>query len=369
MIYLMAAAFAFATMVKPAAAIFFWIAMAVIFVWRRQQYGPIVLYIAIMLAWTGFYWRYSMARPTLPPSDTFTQFLLTHPQTAFLGPPNSYVGYHFFAKFWRYHEFQDRDQGGLRQVFTKRDADRFDTTMPQEMAMPVAAYMMTYGPQIVSADCLHDFGGDIGSAALWVINKHDFMEHCTGSAMGWVYTALVTMLGEERAAELMLRTGLHYANSRTGAEILAADWLQSLLLTSGADSVGDFRGVAANANAALIGTVKSGEHTQLPPSLARHVGIMGDNPQWAINVRGLLEMQDEIFRRGKLVMFALLSLVTVVCVMMRRPSAPFVTFLFLAYVGSATLWVVAMIPPTGDPRHEALFTILPLLGVPLWLRR
>jgi hypothetical protein len=384
-LWAMAGAFCFATMVKPAASIFFWLAIVVLLLFRitpvRTLLPVAAAYMAAMLVWTWCYWAYSPARvaPLEAPLEGgkrdpqgFVSFLVERPLTPFFGPPNSYVGLMFFMKFYRYREYPP--ESGTRAWLV--GIDRPGLMDPQRPAIASANASLRKFAQhwprfmTLSQDCLDEFGGDATRVLAWMLDGAP-SQRCSPYALEWLWTWLTLMHGEERAGSMLMRAAFETAwYEPIARRILAADWLESAITGEGPLQPGwQFVGIRRMAEAEVTGAVESGKANSLPAAMKPFLGELGDRPAWAQNVAGALELQDFERWRLKPLLFAITAAGCFVLLLRRDRAAPFASFLVLAYLGSATIWVLVMIMPTSDARHEAVFSVLPILGAPLVLAR
>jgi hypothetical protein len=380
----MSAALCFATMIKPVAGVLFWIALAVLWAFRLQRAYVLfkvgLAYMVVMLVWTWLYWANSPARiaplhPT-PNPESFAAFLVHNPLSPLLGPPNSYLGLHFLMKFYRYREFVSTGQSGARDWLI--GDDRPNLLDPESAAAAsLRAFALRYPQYLgVSKECLDEFGGSMDRFVAWLLDNSWHSPHCSGSAMGWIFNGLQLEYGEEQASKMMLQTALAtVAREPFARRMMLGDWLQSTVLPSGATqpSMG-IAGIRDEVEEVLIGSIRSAIPNHLPEAMKRDVGVVGERPEWAKTVNAVLDMQDRTFRAAKPWFFGIMIVGGAVLIWRRAPAAPLIAFLILAYLGSATVWNFGMIMPGSDPRHEAVFTVLPLLAVPviiagLWKRQ
>lgn len=80
----------------------------------------------------------------------------------------------------------------------------------------------------------------------------------------------------------------------------------------------------------------------------------------AKNVRAMLAVQYDLYKKVKPLIFFGMAIFAIPLILLKR-GGPFVSFLVVTYFVSAAAWVVVMIMPGSDPRHEEVFAFIPLL--------
>ena len=310
----------------------------------------------------------------------FLNYLWRHPTLPLKGPGNSYVGYHFFSKFYRQQQFFDAGYYGPRDLYLARPLTRItfireengkaSRAFADSIRFFVAAFPQYLG---IGPNELREFGSTDELATAIIAqrgNKYD------GSIMGWVFEWLVVIHGEERMGDLLGAAGVEATlRNPSSPSFLLGDFLAGAVYADnggyealrghmGIDFIHhagkSFASVRAAQGANLMNTVKSGVTTLLPPRLAAWVGEFHEPTELSKDIETVLVSQYGLFKWSKPILFALMMMFMLPVIIL-RVGERLMVFLLLAFFVSAAAWVVAMVPPDSDPRHENVFAFIPIL--------
>lgn len=314
--------------------------------------------------------------------SAFLSYLGRHPTLPLKGPPNSYVGYHFFSKFYRYREFLTTGQAGMRDLFIRGLRDNLVNEeygdASRAFINSIRFFMSAY-PQYLSIgeDYVADFGGRENFIQYILENPYHHPKY-TGSMMGWIFQWLMLLYGEEPASDLMARAATEIVFShRAAPDILVGDYLAAVAYSGDTYfSVGgllqnfreNFKGLTPVTESWLIGTVESGRANQLPVSMKWAVGHVRPRSELSKALNTLQEIHYGAFKWVKPILFVL-TIVFALPLILFSAGGRLVTFLVLCFFVSAAAWVAAMIMPGSDPRHEDVYAFIPLLVSVLGLAR
>lgn len=310
----------------------------------------------------------------------YVKYLVRHPTMPLTGPPNSYVGYHFFSKFYRYNHFMKAGYYGARNLFVRSAGAPLVSASngPGSAAFErsIRFFVSTY-PQFIGigAADLAELGGAEG--LIRFVIQHPYSEKYSGAVMGWVFQWLGLLYGEERAGDLMAAAALETLRTQHAASsIVIGDFLAATVFAGdGAygsmkdhfsliDVVRNLRqvldDVGEKEERLLKGAVQSGRPNNLPPSLSKHVGSLGDHRDFARDVNAAFAVQYGVFKLSKSFLFGLM-LVFAIALVLASAGGALVAFLVVAFFVSAAAWDIAMIMPGSDPRHEDVYAFIPLL--------
>jgi hypothetical protein len=315
----------------------------------------------------------------------FGRYVVRHPLSLLMGPPNPFVGLHFLMKYYRYKEFLLRGQAGVRDLFIhdlRADLIQESYGPAVRMFAESLRFFVDALPQYLGPDYLRDFGGP-GDLKTYLVENPYFSEKYSGGMMYMLYAWLSDLYGEERAGRLMgdaaLDVTLHHP---TIPGFLLGDFLAATTFSGNtffsiaalADFGPAFSGTRTASEAWLRGTVESGRTTELSPTMADKLGNFGSRSMFAQNVSALLELEYGFFKWVKPLMF-LGTLVFAVPLIVGSRGGPFVAFLTLVFFASAAAWTVVMIMPGSDSRHEDVYAFIPLMicalgcaGLPRFVR-
>ncbi len=312
----------------------------------------------------------------------YLNYLGNHPSVLFLGPPNPYVGYMFLMKYYRYREMQDFGMSGARDMFVSPRKKFAFATSPGPNLKTFSAslgYFVDTFPQYVGLDAetLAKLGGAEGlKSFLFDEETNDY----SGSVMGWIYQWLSLLYGEERTGRLMLAAALDITmHDPEALGFLVGDFLSATALSANGDSrieqpklfsprifavnaKDNFTAVRERLDRYLAGRIRSGATTNLPQTLAEHVGKLRDTSAFAKSVSAVLELQYETFKWSRPLLFFPLVAFALPLIVLARVGR-FVSFLAIAYFASAAAWTVVMIMPGSDPRHEEVYAFFPIMVV------
>jgi hypothetical protein len=301
--------------------------------------------------------------------------LAKHPLIPLMGPPNPYVGFMYFMKYYRYEHFVVTGQFGMRDRFSSfRGSLVREDNGPASKAFAdsLRLFVDTY-PRLVGLgpDDLAYFKTRENLTKFVIENPFD--PRYSGAVMGWVYQWLVLMYGEEGAGRLMAKAAVETTLKNQTWGMLFGDFLAAAAYPGSPlwGSVGlyglitDFRsifdGIRQTAYALLVATVQGGQTLLLPATMANHVGHVGGQTELAKDMNGLLTLQYGVYKGAKPFMFASMLIFALPLIVIGN-GGRLVAFLTLAFFASAAAWVVVMIMPWGDPRHEEVFAFFPLLS-------
>jgi hypothetical protein len=303
-----------------------------------------------------------------------------HPLIPFVGPPNPYVGFMYLMKYYRYEHFRAGGHTGARDFFTdglKGNLVREDNgPASKALADSLRLFVDTY-PQYVGLG--QGFLSDFKNADDFknYLIQNPYSAKYSGAVMGWIYQWLALMYGEEGAGRLMGGAGVEttFKNNASWG-FLVGDFLGAVLF-SGNGSYGAIEGafslpmlvtnfreafgkIKAVDDDLLVRTIQSGRTTILPAGMAGQVGRVGERTELAKNVNTILVLQYGVYKWAKPIMFVGMLIFAVPLILVGN-GGRFVAFLTLAFFAAAAAWVVVMIMPGSDPRHEEVFAFFPLL--------
>lgn len=311
----------------------------------------------------------------------YVKYLLRHPTLPLKGPPNAYVGYHFFSKFYRYQHFFDDGFYGARDLYVAQPAQNIkfinEGNGPASRAFANSIRFFVAGfPQFLGLgpNELRELGSRENLARIIVEQQHT---KYSGAVMGWVFGWLSILYGEERMGDLLGAAAVEALLRGTAPPgFLLGDFLSAAVFGGNGDygplrhhlSVYEFAtnfrerfdAVKVQQSTVLMNTVKGGTTTQLPPRLARWVGRYHEPSELSQNIETTLAVQYGLFKWSKPILFVSMMIFALPLIVLGR-GGRLVAFLVLTFFVSAAAWVVAMIMPTSDPRHEEVFAFMPLL--------
>ncbi len=320
----------------------------------------------------------------------YFKYLARHPTVVLIGPPNPYVGFMFFMKFYRYRDFIVNNYVGMRNLFLGgyRGNLVIEENGPGTRAYAQSIrFMIDALPQFVFApgnDYVDVYGG-LEAFKIYAIENPYFSKY-SGSMMGDIYQWMFILYGEQGAGKLMGAAGMEsMMKNSAGAGMVFGDFLAALAYSGTGYYLGmsdvltrfpeAFAGMRTLEHTLLTATVESGAQNQLPPALGRHVGVVRDRSEFSKSAGAMLLVCYGMFKWFKPILF-MGMVVFSVPLLMTGVGGRLVAFLAPAYALSAAAFTVVMIMPGSDPRHEEVYaffalliTVLGLSAVPQFLRK
>lgn len=308
----------------------------------------------------------------------FLKYLKNNPQLPFIGLKNSYVGYHFFSKYYRYKDFRYFREVGLRDVLipsfnsTNLNLLKIENGPITNKLFNSLSFYMDIFPQYAdpSGEFINYFG-DFHNFKKYVI-ENDVTTKFAGGIMGNIYGWLVSLHGEEKAGKLFLGAALESTkkNSMTW-NMLMADYLTALAYSGfGYFSVPNLI-LSPNDTFHAVKKIDNDFHTQnvatrinsgLPISLDKHLIPATEKSDLAKNISAIQSIAYQLFRFLKPFLFAGL-LIFILPLIIEKKSRGLAIFLVICFFSSAAAFNIAMIMPAGDPRHEDVYAFIPLLVI------
>jgi hypothetical protein len=310
----------------------------------------------------------------------YLNYLVRHPTLLLKGPPNSYVGYHFFSKFYRYGGFMESEIYGARDLFVRTTGTKLiapsNGPASQAFERSIRFFLAAY-PQFVGIGPgdMQELGGTEG--LIKFVLDHPYSEKYSGSVMGWVFQWLCMLYGEEQAGSLMGGAALETTlRQQLATPLLVGDFLSATVF-AGDGTYGSMKGyfgliqvlrafpdafaaVREAEEALLAGAVRSARLNSLPPSMSKHVGNLSARSSFATSINASLALLYGSFKLMKPFLF-LLMITSAIPLILASRGRILVLFLVLTFFVSSAAWVVAMIMPGSDPRHEDVYAFIPLL--------
>jgi hypothetical protein len=305
------------------------------------------------------------------PVMAYLNYLMRHPAVPLLGPPNPYVGFMYFMKFYRYRDYLRTNAGGMRDIFLGSYNENLVT---EENGPATRAYAQSIrffvdaAPHFVfpGTTFLADFGTAEALKAYAVDNP--YYSKYSGMMMGHIYQWMLLLYGEEAAGRLMGAAGLEsITKNRAGFGMVFGDYLAALVYSYAefpdllTNFQAGFASLRANENAQLTAIVRSAKPTVLPASLAAHVGVERERGDLSKDMTTVLALCYTAFKWAKPLLFGLMIVFAVPLLLAGRGAARLVALLVPAYFISAAAFAVVMIMPHSDPRHEDVYAFFPLL--------
>jgi hypothetical protein len=109
-----------------------------------------------------------------------------------------------------------------------------------------------------------------------------------------------------------------------------------------------------------VRTIQNGRTTILPAGMAGQVGRVGERTEFAKHINTILVLQYGLYKWAKPIMFFGMLIFALPLILVGH-GGQFVVFLTLAFFAAAAAWVLVMIMPGSDPRHEEVLAFFPLL--------
>ncbi len=305
----------------------------------------------------------------------YANYLLRNPTVPFLGPPNPYVGFMFFMKFYRHQHFREGGHGGARDIFGPSTKTNLYTEAAgpasKDFAQAVRFFVACFPEEYLGLppELIREFGSKEGLVK-YVI-EHPYSAKHSGAVMGWIFQWFMILFGEERAGRVMGAAAIETIKTQPATwGFLVGDYLSA---TAFGPIAGHFNALdmltrlkaifvkARDLDEVLLSeTIASGRVNNLPPAMGSWIGEVGNRTTVQANLNSTQTILYGVFKLLKPVFFLLMMLFVFPLLMVSR-GRQLVLFLTMCFYASAAAWLVVMIMPGSDPRHEDVFAFMPLL--------
>lgn len=303
----------------------------------------------------------------------FLRYLLGKPSHFIFGPKNSYIGYHFFARFYRVADFHNKGEIGPRDFFAPGylGATMFNPgngIASAEIGKFINDYVKYFQIYSDPAKAGEERFGGLDNYVKYM-QTFPYPSEFSGSLVGNLFNWMIAWYGEEPAAEKMMKASMEAIKVSPVAttSLLLGDFAASTMFTGinlyslnrlVLSPSGILEGISEFEKQWFEGTVRSGQPNALPPKLSQSVGHWKGRSDLAETISAIQLFQYDLYKNMKFIM-ALLMVLTLICSL--TSGNPFPIILFTFYLLSAAALTVTNFMPNTDPRHAEVYSFVPLI--------
>jgi len=312
----------------------------------------------------------------------FFKYLKNNPQLPFIGLRNSYVGYHFFSKYYRYRDFRYFHEVGPRDVlipsFNSTNLNLLQAEngpISKKLFDSLSFYIDIFPYYADPSGEFIKYFGDAHAFKKYVI-ENNVTTKFAGGIMGNIYGWIVSLHGEEKAGKLFLGAALESTKKNALTwNLLMGDYFTALAYSGFGyfsvpnlllDPNATFQSIKKIDNDYNVQNVATRVNSGLPEGLGKDLSPVKEKSVIQKNISAMESVCYQIFRFLKPFFFVGL-LIFIMPLIIERKTRGIAIFLIVCFFASAAAFNIAMIMPAGDPRHEDVYAFIPLLIIMIGL--